>query len=114
MRSFFLDTNALVYWVHCGAPQHEEMSFFVRKAIEGDCRLYVLASSINEVYYALHTHYLSESAARVAIRAIADTFDLVDLTGPFVFKSIESDEPDYEDGLIRVAAEALEVDAIVS
>lgn len=57
---------------------------------------------------------MNEADARSAIRDIAETFDLVDLTGLFVFESIDSDEPDYEDGLIRAAAEALQVDAIIS
>lgn len=76
--------------------------------------VYALSSSLNEVYYILHRHYMEESEARESLRDIAETFDLVDLTGLFVFESIDSDEPDYEDGLIRVAAEELQVDAIIS
>ncbi len=41
-------------------------------------------------------------------------FDLVDLTGLLVYSALDSNEADYEDGLIRAAAEALQVDAIVS
>ena len=35
-------------------------------------------------------------------------------TGPLVFEALDSNEPDYEDGLIRGTAEALQVDAIIS
>ena len=41
-------------------------------------------------------------------------FDLVDLTGLLVYSALDSNEADYEDGLIRAAAEALQVDAVVS
>lgn len=31
-----------------------------------------------------------------------------------IFNALDSDEPDYEDGLIRAAAEALQVDALIT
>ena len=58
--------------------------------------------------------HTSIEEARESLRDIVDTFDLIDLTGLFVHESIDSDEPDYEDGLIRVAAEELQVEAIIS
>ena len=83
-------------------------------AFEREASCYALSSSLNEIYYALHSHYMSEGEARASIRDIAETFDLVDLTGLQVFAALDSDEPDYEDGLIRSVAEALQVDAIIS
>lgn len=57
---------------------------------------------------------MSEKDARDSIRNIAEVFDLVDLTEPLIFDALDSDEPDYEDGLIRTAAETLQVDAIIT
>lgn len=76
--------------------------------------VYALTSSLNEIYYALYRHYMSEEDARASIREIAEVFDLVDLTGLLVYSALDSNEADYEDGLIRAAAEALQVDAVVS
>lgn len=114
MTSLFFDTNALIYWVYLDSPRCEEVSSLVRTAVAQNASIYVLSSSLNEVYYVLGRHYMTEFAARESIRDIAETFDLVDLTGMFVFGSLDSDEPDYEDGLIRACAEALQVDAIVT
>ncbi len=114
MSSFFLDANALIYWVYPGSPFHKEVSDFLDKAMNGTSSVYALSSSLNEIYYALHSHYMSENDARASIRDIAEVLDLVDLTGAFVFSALDSDEPDYEDGLIRAAAEALQVDALVT
>lgn len=114
MSSFFLDANALIYWVYPGSPFHEDVSAFLDRAMNGTNSIYALSSSLNEIYYALHSHYMSENDARASIRDIAKVFDLVDLTGAFVFDALDSDEPDYEDGLIRAAAEALQVDVIVT
>lgn len=114
MSSFLFDANALVYWSYYGSPRHEEVSSLLHKALSGRNAVYALSSSLNEIYYALHTHCMDEKDARESIRFIAEVFDLVDLTGPLVFEALRSSEPDYEDGLVRAAAEALQVDAIVT
>ncbi|WP_165045960.1 PIN domain-containing protein [Adlercreutzia sp. ZJ138] len=114
MHSLLFDTNALIYSVCTSAQYHEDVQQLLRSTLASNGCIYALASSLNDVYYVLCRHYLSEPDARSAIRDIAETFDLVDLTGLFVFESIDSDEPDYEDGLIRVAAEELQVNAIIS
>lgn len=114
MGSFLFDANALVYWVYPGSPFNEEVSSFLQEALSGKNSVYALTSSLNEIYYALHRHYMSESDARESIRDIASVFDLVDLTGTLVFDALDSNESGYEDGLIRATAEALQVDAIVT
>lgn len=114
MSSLLFDANALVYWVYPGSPYHEEVSDLLHCALSERGSIYALSSSLNEIYYALHRHYMDEEGARDSIRAIAEVFDLIDLTGVLVFQALASDEPDYEDGLIRATAEALQVDAIIS
>lgn len=114
MTSLLFDTNALIYWVYPDSPFHGEITCLIDEMFLENGATYALSSSLNEVYYILHRRYMEEPEARESIRDIAETFDLVDLTGVFVFESIDSDEPDYEDGLIRVAAEELQADAIIS
>lgn len=114
MSSFLFDSNALVYWVYPDSPYHEEVSCLLHHVLADRGAVYALASSLNEIYYALHRHYMSEEDARASIREIAEVFDLVDLTGTLVYSALDSNKPDYEDGLIRAAAEVLQVDAIVS
>lgn len=114
MKSLLFDANALLYWVYPASPFHDDVSQLLQEVFQSDASCYALSSSLNEIYYALHTHYMNEDEARASIRDIAETFDLVDLTGPLVFSALDSNEPDYEDGLIRSTAEALQVDAIIS
>ena len=73
-----------------------------------------MTSSLKDVYYVLCKHYMKEIDARNALWDIYSVFDLVDLDAMLVLDSLESDEPDYEDGIIRAAANALQVDAIIS
>ncbi len=114
MTSLLFDANALIYWACPSSPHHKDVYRLLRATLESRGSAYALASSLNEVYYVLHRHYMDETDARASIRDMAETFDLVDLTGIIVFESIDSNEPDYEDGLIRAAAEHLQVDAIIS
>lgn len=115
MTSLLFDTNALIYWAYPPSAQHKEVyRLYSEMLMSSQCSAFALASSLNEVYYILNRHYMSEQDARDTLRNIAEMFDLIDLTGLFVHESIDSDEPDYEDGLIRVAAEQLQVDAIIT
>lgn len=114
MTSLLFDTNALIYWIHPDSSFHEEALCLVEEAYINRSTICALSSSLNDVYYILCRHYMTEEEARESLRDIVDTFDLIDLTGLFVHESIDSDEPDYEDGLIRVAAEELQVEAIIS
>ena len=114
MSSFLLDSNALVYWLYPSSPYHDEVSTFLEAAFERGCDVFLLSSCLNEVYYALHTHYMDEATARTCIATASEVFELVDLTTALVTQALASNEPDYEDSLVRAAAESLEVDAIVS
>ncbi len=114
MKSFLLDSNALVYWLHPNSPKNAEVSTFLQTVFECDYSVFILSSCLNEVYYALHVHYMDEKTARSCIATAAEVFELVDLTDGLITSALASDEPDYEDGLVRAAAEALEVDAIIT
>ena len=114
MASILLDTNIIVYWAHESSPMHGNVSQLIRKAAACDYDMYVLASSLSDAYYVLHSNYMKEPAARRSIENAANSFTLIDLTLDMVYAALHSDEPDYEDGLIRAAAEALQVDAIIS
>lgn len=114
MSSFLFDTNALIYWTYQHSPFHEEVSKLLEASLQSNNSICALASSLKDVYFALCSHYTDEATARRSIALIAEVFDLVDLSGLLVWDAIDSDEPDYEDGLIRAAAKALQVDAIIT
>ena len=114
MNSLLLNTNAVVYWMNPASEFHDDVDRLIGLALERRIALYLLTSQLNDVYYVLRRHYRSEPAARRAIDAASRLFDLQPLTEEIVAASIASEEPDYEDGLVRAAAEALSVDAIVS
>ena len=111
---YFLDTNTLVYSLHQGAPKHKEVNDFLERCLSESSPCYFLSSSLKDAYYILCRHYLSETDARQSIKMLRETLDMVDLNAAIVDNAFESDEPDFEDALIRSAAESLQVDAIIS
>ena len=87
MTSLLFDTNALIYWIHPDSSFHEEALCLVEEAYINRSTICALSSSLNDVYYILCRHYMTEEEARESLRDIVDTFDLIDLTGLFVHES---------------------------
>lgn len=112
--SFLLDTNVLVYALHRECEQHEQADAFITSCLEHGKTCYFLSSSLKDVYYILCRHYLAEKDARQSVRMLREALDMVELNATMVDAALASDEPDFEDGIVRAAAEALQVDAIVS
>ena len=111
---YFLDTNVIVYSLHTRTPQHAEVTSFLGECLRKNTTCYFLSSSLKDAYYILCRHYLSESNARKSIKMFREIFDMVDLNSTIIDNAIDSDEPDFEDALVRCAAEILQVDAIIS
>lgn len=111
-----LDTNVVIDFCSTARPCHDEAVEFVREAgAAKDIELIVLISSLKDLYYVLCRTHKDEAAAREAVATVArDDFNVVDLLAAYGPVALTSDEPDFEDGLVRAAAEALDVTAIVT
>ena len=73
----------------------------------------IAALSLKDVYYVL-TKYADEAAARQFIGALMELFEIVAVDSAICRRALESDEKDFEDGLVRACAEALPADFIIS
>lgn len=106
MRRVMIDTNVLIDLVSSSRPAHGDTVDAVTALLAADdvegC---VLASSLKDVYYVYCCHYGDEPTARAAIRELRRMFVPVNLTATVVDDALASDEPDFEDGLLRSAAE---------
>lgn len=101
-----LDTNVLVDLASSQRPMHDLTLTAVRQALVAGVELRCLASSLKDVYCICHRHYRSEPTARGYVRHLAAVLPVLDLTSQMVDMALLSNEPDFEDGLIRAAAEA--------
>ena len=113
--TLLIDTNVLIDYCDRQRPCHEDAAKLVHAAAEHDVDLIVLVSSLKDLYYILCRRLQSESLARQATEvASKSVFAVADLLASYTPRALQSNEPDFEDGLVRAAAEELGVDAIVS
>lgn len=72
------------------------------------------SSSIKDAYYILCRHYHDEEMVRGRLSEFCELFEIAELTVPIIRSAFVSDEPDFEDGIVRAMAEALGVEAIIT
>lgn len=103
--SVLVDTNVLIDLASTQRPEHKVTLDAVRRALLGGADLCCLSSSLKDVYYICRRHYGSEPTARGYVRHLTRVMRVLDLTSDMVDRALASDEPDFEDGLVRAAAE---------
>lgn len=115
MHRVMVDTNALIDLVSSSRPAHgRTVAAVVALLGSGDFEGCVLSSALKDVYYVYCRHYGDEPSARRAIRELRRMFALVNLTPSIVDAALDSDEPDFEDGLVRAAAELTDCDFLLT
>ena len=111
-----LDTNIVLdFCNNRRVPFHSECVELLSVCLgRSDIELMVAISSLNDAYYALRRHYGTESQARQDIGRLLNLFEIRPLLVRHARQSYQSDEPDFEDGLIRAVAEDNQADVIVT
>lgn len=112
-KKLFVDTNILLDAAMDERPGWAAATLLMDEFAYGEAVGYVAASSLKDVYYVL-TKYADESASRKYIEAIMQLFELVPVDKTLCHLAIRSDEPDFEDAIIRACAESIPVDFIIS
>lgn len=112
-RRLFVDTNILLDAAMSERPCWSAATLLMDEFAYGEAEGYVSALSLKDVYYVL-TKYADEEAAREFVCAAMDLFGVVGVDASICHTAAVSDEPDFEDGLIRACAESVPVDFIIS
>ncbi|WEV64525.1 PIN domain-containing protein [Bifidobacterium sp. ESL0732] len=113
-NKIFIDTNFLLDIMITDRPNSgAAFSFF--KSIDGhhEPHVAVCAGSLKDAYY-ISRHDLSETKRRNWIRRFTDAFEILPIDKAVCKIAVDSDEPDFEDGIIRACAERWRADCIVS
>lgn len=112
-RKLFLDTNILLDAAMEERPEWASASLLMDEFLYEGVTGYVSALSLKDVYYIL-TKYAGEVAARQYILALMDLFETIPVDGALCRMAALSDEPDFEDGVVRACAEVVPVNFIIS
>lgn len=112
-RKILVDTNILLDAAMVERPESIFASMLLEEVAYKEVQAFTPASSLKDVYYVL-THYWDEPSAREYISALMDLFQLVAVDEAVCRQAARSDEPDYEDGVVRVCADNEMVHFIIS
>lgn len=108
-----LDTNILLDAALPNRPDRRAACLLLEKVIYQNIKGYVCATSLKDFYYVL-TKASTEPDARKYLSVILDFFEVISVDVPLCKIALTSNEPDFEDGLVRAAAESIPVDFLIS
>ncbi|PAU69922.1 PilT protein domain-containing protein [Bifidobacterium italicum] len=108
-----LDTNILLDYVVPDRPHSEAAATLVQLAAHGHARICVTPGSLKDLYY-IAGKSIGELLTRQYIEAFLDLFVVLTVDQELCALAIRSDEPDFEDGLVRAAAEVHHIDFIIT
>lgn len=106
------DTNVILDYM-LRRPEYETARKMLRAAAGGSIEGCVCSLTLKDCYY-VGSKALSEPVARSAVRDLMRLLTVLSVGMEECERSVESNEPDFEDGLVRAAAELNDVDFIVT
>lgn len=112
-RKLLVDTNIFLDVAIDAREEHVPGVLLWDEFLYGEIEGYVAATSLKDVYYIL-SKYEGESRSRGFIEAILKIFQVVPVDALICNTAIRSNEPDFEDGIVRECAESIPVDFIIS
>ena len=104
MNRFFADTNFLLDLAIVGRPGARAAADLFSLIETGEVVGIASASSLKDFYY-IARRDIAEAQRREWIRLFTDAFILTALDRETCIIALDSDEPDFEDGIIRAMAE---------
>ena len=113
MHRLLLDTNILLDAVCPNRPQQRETHRLLARC-NGDGDMGIACGlSLKDVYYIMCKRF-DEPTAREAVKWLTELLVIGPISAEECLAAIASNEPDFEDGLIRSCAELNNVDFIIS
>lgn len=108
-----LDTNVLVDYAVRNRPEHDHAVRLMERIVSGKDAGFTTSGSLKDFYY-LCRKPLGEPLSRELVRRFLVMLDVLAVGQAECNDSAYSDEPDFEDGLIRAAAERNGMDFIIT
>ena len=112
MHKLLLDTNILLDCVDPSRASHDDALRLLAQCNGGDMGI-ASSHSLSDAYYIMSRLY-DEPSAREAVRVLAELVAVAPIDAEETLLALDSNEPDFEDGLVRACAELNDVDFIIS
>jgi predicted nucleic acid-binding protein len=108
-----LDTNILLDAAMSERPDWAYAVMLLQEFAYGRAEGFIAATSLKDVYYVL-TKYSNEKEARKYILDAMELLNVISVDAATCQLAARSNEPDFEDGIVRACAENAQVDIIIS
>ena len=113
MYRLLLDTNVLLDAMEPGRPESNEACKVLERCNGGGDMGMACAMSLKDVYYVLYK-LRGEALAREGVHMLMGLVVVAPTGAEEVDLAMRSNEPDFEDGLVRATAELNDVDFIIT
>lgn len=115
MAKVLLDTNIILDYLSGSRPCHADAVDVLEGMFEtSDLEPTVSISSLKDAYCILCRKFKREDIVRDRLHGFLSIVGVEDLTMEIAERAFSSDEPDFEDGLIRATAESVGARAIIT
>lgn len=108
-----LDTNILIDSVLPKRPNYEEANEIFRMGHCAEVQLAACSLSLKDVYYIL-CKQAGEPTARRFVKDLLESLIILNVDDTILKDAILSNEPDFEDGIVRACAEVNGIDFIIT
>ena len=113
MYRLFLDTNILLDCVDPHREHHAAARALLARCNGGGDLGLASSHSLKDVYYIMNKLY-DEPSARRAVQLLSELVVIGPIGAEETLVALDSNEPDFEDGLVRACAELNDADFIIS
>ena len=113
MDSALLDTNVVLDYLIDSRPEHATAMALLDQMAASDVKMCVPVTSLKDVYYVM-SRSDSEAAARRVVTALMASMRILPVDAGCCRRALSLGEPDFEDAIVRAAAELAKVDCIVT
>jgi len=113
MANVLLDTNVLLDFFSRTRPEHDRATALMQHLRLCEVGTAVAATSVKDIYYILGRTD-GKGAAQAAVESVLGTMAILPVDADCCQRAAHSTEPDFEDGIIRAAAEIAQVDYLIS
>ena len=108
-----LDTNVLIDFMVPDRPGSEAAAQIVAAAGSDDLSAIISAGALKDAYYIVRKHY-DDDYVRTCLNEFMELAEVAPVDRACCELALHSDEPDFEDGIVRVIAESNDANFIVT
>ena len=108
-----IDTNIILDFILVRQPQYSSAKAIFKLIADQEIAGYTQASNITDIYY-LTRRQRNDSTARMAVRALLDTFQVIAVDANDCEQALSLPMADFEDALIVACADKMSLDYIIT